>query len=95
MAIGVNVKSGRVPLEKQRSLFIKSNKDHSLTKEVSGFAKDVSIAVQMEKEALTSKLTTNFDTKLKQRDSIITKLNANLENALKQKEETVARVTHC
>lgn len=93
MAVGIKDKNGRVPLERHRSLFIPSNRDHSLTKKVSGFAKYVSIAVQMEKEAITSQLTTNFNTKLKQIDSNITKLNANLENALKQKEETVARLT--
>jgi hypothetical protein len=49
-AIGLKYKSGRTPLERHRTLFIPSNRVHSLNKKVSEIAKYTSIATLLEKE---------------------------------------------
>jgi hypothetical protein len=92
-AIGMKDKSGRTPLERHRTLFIPSNRDHSLTKKVSGIAKYVSIATLLEKEALELQLNNKFNARLKEKDDIISKLNANLEASRIEKREIVMRIT--
>jgi len=92
-AIGLKDKSGRIPLERHRTLFIPSNRDHSLTKKVSGIAKYVSIATLLEIEALELQLNNQFNARLEEKDDIISKLKADLEASWREKQDTVMRIT--
>jgi hypothetical protein len=92
-AIGLKDKGGRTPLERHRTLFIPSNRDHSLTKKVSGIAKYVSIATKLEKDALELQLNNSFNARLKRKDDIISKLNSELETLRIEKHKEVSMLS--